>query len=310
MSKIANYDELDYDYSTYWNKRDYEHQSEVLVLDKLLKKDSGKWFLDVGGSFGRVLPTYYDKYSNCVIVDYSLKTLQKNYSILKEQFPNIELISANAYYLPFKEDTFDGALMIRVLHHLDKPKTYISEIYRVISPMGIYIQEFANKQHLKALNRAILKLDFEIFNTSPYQQPDRKNNEGARENANVPFLNYHTVWIKRVLVKKGFKIVKKYGCSFFRIQTLKRILGSKVLLFFENISQNIFSFLDLSPSIFIKSIKEIENEGSKKNIGNRVDDILVCPKCKGELNITEKKAVCKECKKEYYKKENIWDFRI
>ena len=310
MSKIANYDELDYDYSTYWNKRDYEHQSEVLVLDKLLKKDSGKWFLDVGGSFGRVLPTYYDKYSNCVIVDYSLKTLQKNYSSLKKDFPNVELISANAYYLPFKENIFDGALMIRVLHHLDKPKEYISEIYRVISPMGIYIQEFANKLHIKALIRGIIKLDFEIFNTSPYQQPDRKNNEGARENANVPFLNYHTVWIKRVLVKKGFKIVKKYGCSFFRIQTLKRILGSKVLLFFENISQNIFSFLDLSPSIFIKSIKDIKKEESKRDIGGDIIDILVCPKCKGDLNITEKKAVCNECKKEYYKKENIWDFRI
>ena len=123
----------------------------------------------------------------------------------------------------------------------------------------------------------------------------------------MPFLNYHTVWIKRVLVKKGFRIVKKYGCSFFRIQVLKRMLSSKVLLFFENISQNIFSFLDLSPSIFIKSIKDMD---SKKNIGEDMKDILVCPKCKGDLNITDKKAVCKECKKEYYKKENIWDFRI
>ena len=307
MNKIANYDELDYDYSTYWKKRDYEHQSEVLVLDKLLKKDSGKWFLDVGGSFGRVLPTYYNKYNHCVIVDYSLKTLQKNYATLKKEFPNVELISANAYYLPFKENIFDSALMIRVLHHLDKPEVYISEIYRVISPMGIYIQEFANKLHIKALIRGIIKLDFKIFNTSPYQQPDRKNNEGARENANVPFLNYHTVWIKRVLVKKGFKVVKKYGCSFFRLEALKKLLGSRVLLFFENISQNIFSFLDLSPSIFIKSIKK---GNSKKGIGENIEDILLCPKCKGDLNIIDKKAVCKGCKKEYYKKENIWDFRI
>ncbi len=173
--------------------------------------------------------------------------------------------------------------------------------------MGIYIQEFANKLHIKALIRGIIKLDFAIFNTSPYQQPDRKNNEGARENANVPFLNYHTVWIKRVLIKKGFKIVKKYGCSFFRLQLLKKILGSKLLLFFENISQNIFSSLNLSPSIFIKSIKE---NNSEKSIGASIEDILVCPKCKGDLNITGKKAICKECKKEYYKKENIWDFRI
>ena len=307
MSRIANYDELDYDYSTYWKKREYEHQSEVLVLEKLLKKDSGKWFLDVGGSFGRVLPTYYDKYTNCVIVDYSLKTLQKNSSTLKKEFPNVELISANAYYLPFRENTFDGGLMIRVLHHLDKPEEYSSEIYRVISPLGIYIQEFANKQHIKALIRGIIKLDSDIFNTSPYQQPDRKNNEGARENANVPFLNYHSIWIKKLLIKQGFRILKKYGCSFLRLEPLKKRLNIQILLFFENIFQNIFSFLNLSPSIFIKSIKK---SSSKKSMGNELKDILVCPRCKEELNITEKKAVCTNCKKEYYKKENIWDFRI
>ncbi|KKP65986.1 MAG: hypothetical protein UR61_C0007G0006 [candidate division WS6 bacterium GW2011_GWE1_34_7] len=307
MNKVANYDELDYDYSTYWKKRAYEHESEELVLEKLLKNTQGEWFLDVGGSFGRLLPSYYKKYKKCVIIDYSFKTLKKNHPILIKKYPNIELIAANAYYLPFKENTFDGSLMVRVLHHLDKPKEYISEIYRVVSPNGIYIQEFANKLHLKAVIRAILKLDFKIFSISPYQQPDRKNNEGARENANVPFLNYHTSWIKNELTKKGFTILKKYGCSFLRIGLLKRLFNTSTLLFVENIFQNTLSWSNISPSIFIKSVKR---NGEKTKIGNNLEDILVCPKCKHSLNISNKKAICVSCNKEFNKKDNIWDFRI
>ena len=53
MSKVADYDTYDYDYSTYWSKRKYEHEAESLVLKKLLKNEKGGWFLDVGGSFGR-----------------------------------------------------------------------------------------------------------------------------------------------------------------------------------------------------------------------------------------------------------------
>ena len=307
MNKVANYDELDYDYSTYWKKRDYEHKSEILVLNKLLKKEKGKWFLDVGGSFGRLLPSYYKKYKKCVIVDYSLKTLEKNYSVLKNDFPNIELISANAYYLPFKDDIFDGSLMVRVLHHLDTPKKYFSEIYRVVIPNGMYIQEFANKLHIKAIFRAILKLDFKIFSINPYQQPDKHNNEGARENAKVPFLNYHTSWIKKELVKKGFIIQKKYGCSFLRLGILKRLFNTSTLLFIENLFQNLFSWMNISPSIFIKSVKQ---KGKKKDIGSSIEEILVCPKCKSPLTFTNKEAVCKSCKQEYNKEGNIWDFRI
>lgn len=307
MNRVANYDELDYDYSTYWKKREYEHNAEVLVLNKLLKNEKGRWFLDVGGSFGRVLPTYYDKYSRCVIVDYSLKTLQKNYSTLKKNFPNVELISANAYHLPFRERTFDGALMIRVLHHLDTPKKYFTEIYRVINSKGVYIQEFANKLHIKAVLRALIKFDLSIFNQNPYQQPDRKNNEGARENANVPFLNYHTNWIIKSLKEIGFNTKKKYGCSFLRLGIIKRIFNNKGLILLENIFQNTLSWSNISPSIFIKSIKE---DGGALIPKESLEDILICPKCKGDLIIEKEKAVCKKCKGEYIKKENIWDFRI
>lgn len=308
MSKVADYDTYDYDYSTYWSKRKYEHEAESLVLKKLLKNEKGKWFLDVGGSFGRLTDSYYKKYSKSVIADYSLKTLQKNYKELKNKYPNIELIAANAYFLPFKDNVFDGALMVRVLHHIEDPQKCISEIFRTQSDNGIYIQEFANKIHIKASIKALFTLNFSFFNISPYQQPDKHHYEGTKKGSHVLFLNYHPKYIHKILTEAGYIIEKKYGCSFLRINILKKIFKTDFLLFWENIFQNILSFTNFSPSIFIKAVAK--KESNKKEDSKRIEDILVCPQCKGELEITSKKAVCRHCKKEYIKKDNIWDFRV
>lgn len=307
MNKIADYDTYDYDYSTYWNKREYEHKSEVLVLDKLLKDTNGKWFLDIGGSFGRLASSYSRKYNKPVIIDYSLKTLQKNYKQLKKDYPNIELIAANTYSLPFKEAIFDGSLMVRVLHHIEKPDECIKEIHRVLNGKGIYIQEYANKLHIKAVLKAILTLNFSIFNTKPYQQPNKHNNEGAKEGSNVLFLNYHPTFISRLFKNIGFNIDKKYGCSFLRLNTLKKTFNTKTLLFFEKIFQTTLSWTNISPSIFIKGVSRRKRQECRYS---NIKDILACPVCKGELKISDDSATCSKCRTNYKKKENIWDFRV
>lgn len=308
MKKIADYDTYDYDYSTYWSKREYEHLAEELVLKKIFRDSKGKWFLDIGGSFGRLTDTYSGKYSNPIIVDYSLKTLQKNDKVLKNRFPNIELVAANAYNLPFKENTFDGALMVRVLHHIEKPKECLNEVYRTLSSNATYIQEYANKIHIKALIRAIFKFDFNIFNTQPYQQPDKHHYEGTKEGSKVLFLNYHPKYISQMFSDIGLKINKKYGCSFLRSAQLKRIFNTNTLLSIEKVLQTILSWSNLSPSIFLESTT-IKNS-PEHVVTDSIVDILICPECKGNLNIIEGKAKCVMCKKEYYKKENIWDFRV
>lgn len=308
MKKIADYDTYDYDYSTYWKKREYEHISEEILLKNLFAKLKGQWFLDIGGSFGRLTDSYYNNYSNPVIVDYSLKTLQKNSKDLKKRFPRIELIAANAYNLPFKESTFDGALMVRVLHHIDRPKDCLAQIYRILTPNGKYIQEYANKVHIKAVIRALIHFDLSIFNTTPYQQPDKHHYEGTKEGSKVLFLNYHPKYISDMFNKIGLRIDKKYGCSFLRSAFLKQTFKTETLLSIEKLLQKTLSWSNISPSIFlrataIKKEKEIE---SAKNIF----DICVCPVCKERLSFDGKSAKCKSCNKEYFKKEDIWDFRV
>lgn len=307
MNKIADYDTLNYDYKQYWKNREYENSAEQIVLEKLLTNENGDWFIDIGGSFGRLTPTYYEKYKNCIILDYSLNTLQNNYEYIKKNFPNTILIAADAYHLPFKDNSFNGGLMVRVLHHIEKPKEYFTEAYRIFNNNAVYIQEYANKRHIKAILKGILKFDFSVFSKDPYQQPTKENYEGARKGSYVPFFNYHPKWMNETLREKGFTVLSTTGCSFFRMNILKKIFGTKVLIFFEKIAQTLLSWSNISPSIFIKSSIKKETD---IQTGIELKDILLCPKCGGELDIEGENAICKDCKKRYSKKENIWDFRV
>jgi ubiquinone/menaquinone biosynthesis C-methylase UbiE len=302
--KVVNYDGYDYDYSTYWTHRKYEDISEHLVINKLLADNKGSWFIDIGGSYGRLADTYANKYENCIILDYSLKTLQKNYDLITKKYPNCILIAGDAYSMPFKENTFDGGLMVRVLHHIERQKDYFDEAARVLKKDAIYIQEFANKIHIKARIKAFLTGDKSIRNKSPYQQP-AIHLEGAAGDG-VSFLNYHPEYIKELLKDSGFDIEEKQGCSYFRIPLLKKVFGTKVLISLEKIFQDLFPKSNFSPSIFLKTELDIGEEGEEYQ---QLEDILICPICKSGLEIDENKAVCRKCKKKYIREQNVWDLR-
>ncbi|HRI05616.1 MAG TPA: methyltransferase domain-containing protein [Candidatus Dojkabacteria bacterium] len=303
--KISNYDEYGYDYKTYWNNRDYEDHAEKVFLKKELKNRKGNWFIDIGGSFGRNLPVYYSQFDNPVIIDYSLETLQKNNDGIKKDYPNTHLIAANAYNLPFKDKTFDGGVMIRVLHHIESPDQYFKEISRAMNGKATYIQEIANKVHFKANIRNMLIGNRSFFTEEPYQQPSQGNFEGTEGESTI-FLNFHPNHIKKLLNENGFKIIRLQGVSFFRIPFIKKFFPISVLTAAETLTQKLFRGKYFAPSIFISTTKDDAQDKSP----NKLEDILVCPICKGDLKFSKETATCTSCNKTFEKKKNIWDFRV
>ncbi len=302
--KISNYDEYKYDYKTYWNNREYENEAERIYLKKAFKSSKGRWFIDIGGSFGRNLDLYYNKYSYPVIVDYSILTLQNNYKEITSKYPHTVLIAANAYHLPFKSNSFDGGLMVRVLHHIERSPEYFKEVSRILSKGGIYIQEFANKFHIKATLRALLKGKLNYFNHEPYQQP-AGNFEGTKGEATT-FLNYSPKYIKKALELNHMGIASQQGVSFFRVPILKRIIPTKLLLTLEKILQTISKGIYFTPSVFFKAVSgKVEMDKY-----DTLYEILACPKCKSSLRFKNEIAKCDKCNNTYRKENNIWDFRI
>ncbi len=307
---VSDYDLFDYDYTTYWKNRSYENLAEKNILNKVLSEKQGHWFLDIGGSYGRLASTYYNQYNHSVILDYSLKTLQRNKETILSKYPNMTLIAANAYKMPFREDSFDGALMVRVLHHIENTSDYFKELFRVMNSKSLYIQEFANKIHLKASIKALFKLDFNFFSTEPYEHPLTENTEGTSQGLKGIFYNYHPSYIREQLIKNNFIVKKKYGCSFLRIPFLKRIFNEDIMIFLEKILQLTLSWTNIPPSIFFTN-EVIKEKKSNNEDFTKIEDILVCPSCKSRLDFPSSDlAVCKKCSKQYKKENDIWDFRI
>lgn len=309
MTEVSDYDFFDYDYSNYWKARKYEDLAEKSVLKKIFKGKKGEYIVDIGGSYGRLLPVYYKHYEHPIILDYSLNTLQKNSPILKKKYPKVTLIAGNAYHMPFKDESFDAGLMVRVLHHIADPEQYFKELSRITHNKSIYIQEFANKINIKASVRAILHLNFDFFRTTPYQQPTKNNFEGTKRGEEALFLNFHPEYVKQLLQKNGFLLEAKYGCSYIRSAFLKKVIGQNNMVKIENVLQKIFKSTNIPPSIFFETKKISKNKTDIKE-HQQLEKVLVCPDCHSDLRFKKGVAECTFCKRRYLKKNNIWDFRI
>ena len=242
---VVDYDDPSFNYKQYWKARQYEHLAEELVLKKFFnfipKKES---LVDVGGGFGRLVPLYVPFFKKTVLVDPSERLLKAAEKLTKK-YSNLSVTRGTAAQLPFKEKSFDVALMIRTVHHLSSSDKAFQEISRVLKPKGYFILEFANKLHFKAIVKAILSFNL-------YYLTDHTPIEKSEE---IVFFNLHPQCIRSLLFKNGFQIIKAVSVSNFRTTFLKKILPLRILLFLENIAQRIFPAYTSGPSVFILAQK-------------------------------------------------------
>jgi len=247
---IRKSDYENYDYREFWedDKRYYEDQSERIALRSMLRgvDPSNKLFIDIGCGYARLF-NEYNKFQKVVLIDYSIKNLRNARERISrflsddpEKLSNVLFVSADATAIPIRDDSADTVLTVRVLHHLDRPEKYFDEVKRILKAGSLYIFEFANKRNLKNILRFMIgKMD-----TSPFGPVPSQIGETIR--------NYHPKEILKKLKERDIRIEKIISVSNFRLGILKKIFGNKLLLFFENIYQKIFSFITWGPSLFIK----------------------------------------------------------
>jgi len=241
------YDDPSFSYPKYWEKRRYEHFSELIALEKLIKKIppyKRGHLIDVGGGFGRLTEGYINGVKSSVSLDPSKKMLDKARRNLKNQ-KNLKFRLGTVEKIPFEDRFFDLALMIRVSHHLEDFEKAIAEIARVLKPGGFLILEFANKNHFKA------RL-FSLFSS----QWRKKTSclvpvEIGSKRKKIPFVNYHPHWIEKLVKKSGFRVLTKLSVSNFRFSGFKSFLPLIFLLWVENHFQSFLGKVNFGPSIFL-----------------------------------------------------------
>jgi ubiquinone/menaquinone biosynthesis C-methylase UbiE len=309
---ITLYDKYDYDYSQYWKERKYEHEAEVKILNKVLAKQTGAWFIDIGGSYGRHVPQYYQKFHQCIILDYSLNSLRQAHDILRKKgIHNVHLVAANAYNIPIREKTIDMNITIRLIHHIEKPEKIFDEILRILKPGGRFLLEYPNKIHLKSIFRSILRLNLKYLTSLEPIEVPTEGHEGSQKSERGIMYNFHPRYIKKAFVSREIEHFQSYSLSFLRSPILKGIVPHSILIRIEYFLQFFLGWTQLTPSIIVTGVRKRQEQLSIRTskTSSKIEDLLVCPKCKGTLTRRNSSLTCPKCNRSFSKVNGIYDLR-
>lgn len=243
--KSAKKDIIDYngyDYKKFWEDtdREYEDMADRLAIRRLLPKKM-KNFVDIAGGYGRLAPEYLDRAEKATLFDYSKTELAQAKA---EYGDKINTKAGDIYELPFKDDTFDGLMMVRATHHLNNMPKVVAELYRVLKPGGVAVIEVANKRTLPK----IFRYWFKGSKVNPFDKKP-SNLDGLIKDG---FYNYHPKYIEEVFECAGFETLEVLSVSNFRSTTLKKIFTPDFLMKLEAPAQKALAWLRFAPSIYYK----------------------------------------------------------
>lgn len=242
--KVANQYERGYDYTKYWDNRDYENDAEHIAIRRLLQGNHYRRAADIGGGFGRLcllLRTFSDEVT---LAEPAATQLEAAKEVLKGT--DIKQVQMQADDLKFDDGELDLVTMVRVMHHIPEPSAEFTEIARVLAPGGTAIIEVANYGHFK--NRRRHKKEGTPLPTEPVSI--RKTQ--ADEPDAIAFVNHNVDTVVGQLAAAGLKLDSKLSVSNLRSQKLKKVLPKSIMLAAERVAQKRLAASNFGPSIFLK----------------------------------------------------------
>ena len=288
---------IDYENSEYQNRfweqgqRAYEDRVEAIALKRLLPPAGGRRLLELGAGAGRNTPRYQN-YQEIVLVDYSLTQLKEALGRLGTS-ARYRFMAADIYHLPFGAGSFDGATMIRTLHHMADAPLALKQVQEVLCGRAVFVLEFANKRNLKSMLRYL----FGRQKWSPY----------TSEPVEFVKLNFdfHPRAVREWLSDLGFAIERQLSVSHFRIGVLKKLLPLDLLVGLDAWLQPTGALFQFTPSVFLRVRKKQAEPALTQQL------ILRCPACGHQpLADTPPDIACPHCQRIFKVKEGIYDFRL
>lgn len=286
---VCDYEGSGYQQDFWENQgRDYEDRVERIALHHLLPR-SGQRILEIGAGFGR-LTDELGGYDQVVLLDYSRTLLRDARARLGDD--RYTYVAADVYRLPFQPGMFDGATMIRVLHHMADVPQALDSIRSVLAPGAAFVLEYANKRNLKALLRyALRRQSWSPASLEPTEF--------------VPLnFDFHPTYMLMAMHDAGFMVRRRLPVSYFRLGALKRVVPTGALVALDRALQGWAPLY--SPSVF--TLNHANASGP-----NRVAEPLAfrCPTCGADLQPEGNTQVCTGdgCGLNWAKRDGIWDFK-
>lgn len=242
--KVADQYDRGYDYTKYWDHRDYEHAAEEIALRRLLDGSHFTRAADIGGGFGRLCLLLRDYADHVTLAEPSLTQLEAAKKVLAGT--DVEQIRMQADELLFDDASLDLVTMVRVMHHLPEPSREFAEIARVLKPGGTAIIEVANYGHFK--NRLKHRRSGQPMPTEPV---DIRTVAADQPDA-IAFVNHNVGTVIGQLRAAGLVFEDKLSVSNLRSPRLKQVVPIRAMLAVEKASQRRLARHDFGPSIFLK----------------------------------------------------------
>ncbi len=287
------------DYHGFWDSasRRYLDRVERIVLNRFVKR--GQLVIDVGGGYGRLMDVYRERFTRAVVVDHSLSMLQDAAKRLRsEGIPNVMLVAANVYDLPFVDGVADQVFMIRILHHLAEPPRAIASVNRILRPGGSFALEYQNVRNInnrikKRLGRPTCDLDTLV----PVPQDEEM------------YWNFHPDYIRSCL-EPDFEIQRVLGGGLlWERNVLVRLLVYPELV--DRLFGGLFGRHAITHQIFLDLLSTQPAPAERQPVA--VDDplrILRCTHCPdSSLADGSSCVVCQSCGTVYPIHGRVYDFR-
>ncbi len=297
MTRICDYEGSRYR-TDFWEgqNRAYEDGVERLAMKKLLPPH-GERLIEIGAGFGRLVDLYQG-YQQVILTDYARTQLEEAQRYLGQDNRFVYVV-ADIYNLPFIDNLFNTLTMVRVMHHLADVPAALKELYRVISPNGTAVIEYASKLHLKALTRWLLRRQKESpFSRAPYEFVEMN-------------FNFHPAWMGQQFETAGFQLRHLRTVSHFRMNLFKRTLPIQWLVKMDGWAQNTGHWWQLTPSVFVQA------QASKTPVLS-LPASFRCPSCgypklapleTAAAPSADQVFTCPDCQQRWSFQNGIYDFK-
>ncbi len=280
------------DYPLYWEgaaRQKLDALERVLV--RQLLPEHGQRIIDIGCGYGRLLDCYVDRFEQIVLFDGSESLLRQARSAAPA---NALYVLGDIEHLPFQPAAFSVALMVRVFHHLNRPKSCLEGVQSILCGGGTLVMNYSNKRNAFRVMQFLLRRN----SHNPFIL------EPLTMEAN--FFHHHPAWISQILSSSDFGKPIYRGAGV--LDKLAAIAGPLAkMLPRGTLLAPFLGSTALAPWIFCKV--ETQKHDAILPV-TRVEDLLACPLCKGTLNRKTSGYECRQCQRIYSRRNGIADMRL
>ena len=186
--------------------------------------------------------------------------------------------------------------MIRTLHHMADAPGALSQVRKVMQPGSVFILEFASKLNLKSILRYVLgRQRWSPFSLEPVEFVELN-------------FDFHPRAVRGWLQEIGFSIEKILTVSHFRLDLLKKIIPTGILVSLDALAQWTGPLWQLTPSVFVRA--RATRDGSPRYVPDEVIQWFRCPQC-GSTHLEDHSDFlqCPSCSSRWQNRDGIYDFR-